>query len=102
MSDYLSIKVDFKTRIMKKCRSHYPLATAVSEEEFGCDIFAEPLLNMASNDPLKIAAFENAELLSQAITELTDVGLITSQKTAMTLWSVQLTEVGYIQSENVT
>ena len=100
MNGYLSIKVDFQTRILMKCRSHYPLSTAVSEEEFGCDIFAKPLINLDANDPRRKTALVNAELLEQAISELSDAGLITSSKTAMTIWAVKLTKFGYLQTDN--
>ncbi|MDY3572328.1 hypothetical protein [Enterobacter hormaechei] len=101
MNDHLSIKVDFKTRILRKARSHYPNATGISEEEFGCDIFAEALVNLEPDDPQRKAVFINAELLKQSISELTAAGFITSGKTAISLWSVRLTDFGCTQTEHI-
>ncbi|MEZ2604545.1 hypothetical protein [Kluyvera intermedia] len=98
MNDHLLIKAGFKNRILSKTRSHYPLATGISEEEFGCDIFAEPLVNLELDDPKRKAAYINAELLKQSISELKKAGFITSSKTAVTLWSIQFTDFGYIQT----
>lgn len=89
MYECILIKEKFKLHIIRKLRSRYPSAVMLSGPESGGTVAA----HTPSASEINVAP-DYSSLFNQAITELSDIGFITSSKSTINTWLVCLTDFG--------